>query len=209
MCGLHYKQTLEDLGIAGDIKSSRSVTCNNIECEEIDSTYTWAEFVQGPSHPSGNPGYTGCPNWKYQKTDFIIFSLIQNLLPLWLLRNITILPITVVRNLGVIQIFVPFNSPHYTHRRPAGSAEPLAPHCHPHVYCCGSEFVTFCLKGANQRVPWPIEVISCCLPVFNLHPSHNELFAALGWKPFLLPSRLCAHLCKIRCLPHLPPLSSI
>lgn len=33
-------------------------TCDSKEHEEMDSTFTQAEFVQGPSYP----GYTGCPN---------------------------------------------------------------------------------------------------------------------------------------------------
>ena len=68
--------------------------------------------------PQGCPGYTGHPNSKCQKMDFIIFSFTQNLLPLWVLRNFTVVPVTCIRNLGsTFKFLTPLTLPLQTHTK--------------------------------------------------------------------------------------------
>lgn len=89
------------------------------------------KICPGPSHPS----YTGRPNSKRQKMDFIIFFPTQTLLPLWLLRDVTILPVTGVRDLGKEFMSLPPNSSPNAH---TVLTETLFPRLRHHSHCCGS-----------------------------------------------------------------------
>lgn len=133
--------------------------------------------------------------------DFIIFSFTQNLLPLWVLRNFAVVPVTCIRNLGsTFKFLTPLTLPLQTHthtQRMAGSPESLSPHFHPCVQ--GSLFLINFLPGASLLCP---EMMSCCPLIFIFYPSDNEVticcFGMRNFSSVFVSSCPLLYLCRIR-----------